>query len=169
MTGLTRCEISGNSYIGDLKLVVIFGCWWQNFHLGDIFPILLSDANVTRYWMLVTKRAKTVTIIFNLSPTHFVSYIDVTEIIYSVFRASLQKVGFSTNDYWSNRVVTSKLVFDLRVVEFVSLALTILNCRSPDERFESDLTVLICYPTLEPSIPPGWYVPNFELKHFVHI
>ena len=27
--------------------------------------------------------------------------------------------------------------------------------------------LLIRYPTLEPSIPPDWNVPNFELEHFV--
>ena len=31
--------------VGDFKLVTIFGCWWQNFDIGDIFWVLVPDAN----------------------------------------------------------------------------------------------------------------------------
>ena len=43
--------------------------------VGDIFWLLLPDANVQRKRMLVIKAAKTVTNISQLSPTHFVSNI----------------------------------------------------------------------------------------------
>ena len=32
--------------IGDFMLVINYGCWWQNFDIGDILW-MLSDANVT--------------------------------------------------------------------------------------------------------------------------
>ena len=35
-------------YVGDLKLVTICGCWWLNFDVGDIFWMLVPDANVKR-------------------------------------------------------------------------------------------------------------------------
>ena len=35
-------------YVGDLKLVTIWGCWWLNFDVGDIFWMLVPDINVKR-------------------------------------------------------------------------------------------------------------------------
>ena len=32
----------GNSDVGDLKLMAICGCWWLNFHVGDIFWMLMK-------------------------------------------------------------------------------------------------------------------------------
>ena len=38
-----------DSDVGDLKLVTLkCGCWWLNFDAGDIFWILVPDANVKR-------------------------------------------------------------------------------------------------------------------------
>ena len=34
--------------VGDFMLVTIFGCWWQNFDIGDIFWMLVPDAYVQR-------------------------------------------------------------------------------------------------------------------------
>lgn len=52
-----------------VKLVTIFGCWWQNFDVDDNFPVLAPETNV--------KMVKLVTNIFChqhiLSPTYFVS------------------------------------------------------------------------------------------------
>ena len=38
----------GDSDVGDLKLVTVFGFWWQNFDVDDIFGMLMTDANVKR-------------------------------------------------------------------------------------------------------------------------
>ena len=59
--------------VGDLKLETVLECWRQNSNFGDLFWMLVPDAQVKR--MLVTKMAKTVTNIVILSPTHFVSNI----------------------------------------------------------------------------------------------
>ena len=34
--------------VGDFILMTIFGCKWQNFDIGDIFWILVPDANAKR-------------------------------------------------------------------------------------------------------------------------
>ena len=57
--------------------MTLLGCWRQNYDLGDIFWMLVPDANVKRQRMLVTKTGKTVTNILKLSPTHFVPNFDV--------------------------------------------------------------------------------------------
>ena len=61
--------------VGDFMLATIFGCWWQNFDIGDIFWMLVLDDNVKIKTMLGTKTAITVTNISKLSLTHFVSHI----------------------------------------------------------------------------------------------
>ena len=38
----------GDSDVSDFKLVTICGCWWLNFDVGDIFWMLVLDANVQR-------------------------------------------------------------------------------------------------------------------------
>jgi len=59
----------------DDKWMLVNLCWWQNFDIGDIFWMLLPDANAKKYSMLATKSAETVTNISKLSPTYFVSNI----------------------------------------------------------------------------------------------
>ena len=61
-----KCDEWGVSDVGDLALVTIYRCRWQNF---DVSGNLL---------ILVTKMASIVNI-SKLSPTHFVSNIDVTD------------------------------------------------------------------------------------------
>ena len=53
--------------------MTILEYWRQNYDFGDIFWMLVLNANVKRYRMLVTKVAKSVTNILKLSPTYFVS------------------------------------------------------------------------------------------------
>ena len=50
--------------------------------------MLVPDANMKILRMLVTKMAKTVTNIFKLSPTHFVTNIDITEMMLIFFSVS---------------------------------------------------------------------------------
>ena len=54
-------------------MVTLF--WWQNFDIGDIFWMLVPDANVKRYRILVAKTTKTAINISKLSPKNFVSNI----------------------------------------------------------------------------------------------
>ena len=63
---------TGDSEVGDFKIMTIFGCWGQNVDVGDIFWML---ANVKIQWALMTKMAKTVTNILKLSSTRFVANI----------------------------------------------------------------------------------------------
>ena len=65
----------------DSMLVMIFGCWWRNFDVGDIFWMLVPDANVETYRMLVTKIAKSITIVSMLTPQHFVSNIRLNIVV----------------------------------------------------------------------------------------
>ena len=44
-----------DSKIGDLKLVSILGCWWQNFDVGNVFWELMPKANAKRFQMWMTK------------------------------------------------------------------------------------------------------------------
>ena len=60
-------ETSGYIDVGDTWMLLTI-CWWQ-------FWVLVLNANLKRQRMLVTKTAKTVTNISNLSPKHFVSNI----------------------------------------------------------------------------------------------
>ena len=41
---LHRCKWQVD--VGDFMLVIIFGCWWHNFDMADIFWMLVPDANV---------------------------------------------------------------------------------------------------------------------------
>ena len=44
-------KISSYIDVGDkLMLVTIFGCLWQNFDIGDIFWMLVPDADAKRCW-----------------------------------------------------------------------------------------------------------------------
>ena len=90
-------------------LVTIFGCWRQNFHIGDIFRMLVSDANAKIERKLVTKTVKTVTNISKLSPTHFVSNIRHQH------RCNPQTVINNRHQYWSSpfTLVASKDRFSL--------------------------------------------------------
>ena len=40
--------ICGDSDVSDLKLATFFEFWWQNFDLGDIFLMLVSDTSIKR-------------------------------------------------------------------------------------------------------------------------
>ena len=40
--------ICGDSDVSDLKLATFFECWWQNFDLGDIFLMLVSDTSIKK-------------------------------------------------------------------------------------------------------------------------
>ena len=41
-------QVNGDSDVGESMLVTILGCWWPNFDVGDIFGMLVPDANAKR-------------------------------------------------------------------------------------------------------------------------
>ena len=51
--------------VGDSMFVTIFGCWWRNFDIGDIFWMLMPDANMktdisaTQIFAILPKLQKT--------------------------------------------------------------------------------------------------------------
>ena len=93
---LTPFEPRLETHMADAILFVIWWqwCWWLNFDVGDIFSMLVSDANLKRKLVLGAKMAKTVSNIFELSPTHFVSNIDVTG-------GALELLSFTIWAHWS--------------------------------------------------------------------
>ena len=71
--------------------MLVILCWWQFSGVSDDISILIPDAFIRRYMMLVTKTVKTVTNILKFSATHssptFVTNIDVA--ILKLFQTSI--------------------------------------------------------------------------------
>ena len=108
-TYTTEVRFFGYIDVGEFMLVTIFGCWRQNFDIGDLFWMLLPDANNKKQRMLATKSAKTVTNVSKLSPTYFVSNIRrqhrcsrfsyqkcPRHIIFSILQFTLMRIGVKT-------------------------------------------------------------------------
>ena len=88
--------------VGDLKLLMMLGCCWQNFDDDDIFLILMPDTNVKRWWMLVTKMFTNVTNILELSPKHFVSNIARKICLSSSFWGEILLGKTIRNELWKD-------------------------------------------------------------------
>ena len=86
--GTVQSIFNRNSFPTDSKPIgyINVGDKWMlvTFDNGDIFWMLVPDANVKRQRMWVPKTAETVTKISKLSPKHFVSNIDVAKPIDSM-------------------------------------------------------------------------------------
>ena len=74
-------------------LVIIFGCCCKNFDLNPVFRMLVSDANVKRWWMLVTKMK--VTNIF--SPTSVTNHVGVKILCWRFYDGDSFKIGHFVN------------------------------------------------------------------------